>query len=147
MSFQTQYATTTRQSQQALVKAFDTYNDTVEKAVAAAESAFVAVSPTDAVDQMFDFWEQTLEVQRDLTKQFASMSVTLTEKVRTQAESVGTAVQEYAESAQAAVREQTAKNYDELSKAQLQAEAVLRDLPKSGTAAALRDALVEDDNK
>jgi hypothetical protein len=147
LSFQEQYATTTRQSQQAWVKAFETYNDTVEKAVAAAEGALVAISPTDAVDQMFDFWEQTLGVQRDLTKQFASMGVTLSEKVRTQAESAGTALHEYAESAQAAIREQTAKNYDELSKAQLQAEAVLRDLPKSGTAAELRDVLVADDKK
>jgi hypothetical protein len=146
MSFQTQYAAT-RQSQKAWARAFDTYNDSVEKAVAAAEVAFVAVSPTDAVDQMFDFWEQTLEVQRDLSKQFATMGVTLSEKVRTHAESVGTAVQEYSESAQEAIREQTAKSYEDLTKAQLQAEAVLRDLPKSGTAQALRDLLVADDNK
>jgi len=147
MTLQEQYATTVRQSQKSWASAVDTYNETVEKAVAAAEGAVTAINPTDAVDQLFDFWEQTLEVQRDLSKQFATMSLTFSEKVRTQAESVGSAVRELAESAQDAVREQTAKNYDELTKAQLQAEAVLRDLPKSGTAEALRDLLVADDKK
>ena len=74
--------------------------------------------------------------------------------VRQNADSFGEALREQADavtatlqSAAASVREQAAKTYDDLNKAELQDELAARDLPKTGTVEELRERLVADDLK
>ena len=74
--------------------------------------------------------------------------------VRQNADSFGEALREQADSVTAtfqsaadAVREQAAKTYDDLTKAELQDELAARDLPKTGNVEELRERLVADDLK
>ena len=109
--------------------------------------------------------EQSLEAQRTVAKQLVGATISAGEKVREQVESVsaverqnadaiGKALREQAdavtatfESAAATVREQAAKTYDDLTKAELQEELGARNLPKTGTVDELRERLVADDLK
>lgn len=158
-TLQDQYISAVRQSQDTWVGIVDTFTDNLQKSFASTGATpFEVVDPTAAIDQVFDFWGKTLEVQRDVSKQFASLTVAVAEKARSQAESVGTAVREQAESAvravreqaesaQEIVREQAAEKYAELTKAELQDELARRDLPKTGNVDELRERLIADDQK
>ena len=115
---------------------------------------FGYVDPNETIDQVFDFWEKSLEVQRDIAKQLVGASISAGEKVREQAESVGAAMRQQADtvtatlqSAADAVRVRAGKSYDDLTKAELQDELGARDLPKTGNVDELRERLVADDLK
>ena len=104
-------------------------------------------------------------MQRDIVKQLVGATISAGEKVREQAESVSAAVRQQADSvgealrhqadsvtasmqsAADAVREQAAKSYDDLTKAELQEELGRRDLPKTGNVDELRERLVANDLK
>jgi ElaB/YqjD/DUF883 family membrane-anchored ribosome-binding protein len=148
MSVQEQYTNTLRQTQEAWVDALETYTSNVQKAFGQPVNPFVFVDPTEAIDQIFDFWEKTLEVERELTKTFARATVTVGQAVRDQAESVNEAVREQVESVTEAVREQAesvteaareqaqeaqkaaekaiSEKYDDLTKVELQDELARR---------------------
>ncbi len=174
MTIQDQYTSTVRQATDTWADVTQSFSDLLQKAVGQSASRFDIVDPNDAIDQVFDFWEKTLEVQRGVAKQFIGATLAAGEKVRTQAESVGTAVREQVESAQVAAREQSelvkrtmreqaesaqeaareqaakkrelaAKKYDELTKPELQDELASRDLPKTGNVDELRERLLADD--
>lgn len=105
MAIQNQYVSTIREAQQNWADVVETFTDSLQK-FAPTASPFSTVDPNAAIDQLFDFWEKTLEVQRDVAKQFAGATISIGEKVRDQAETVGTVVRDQVESAQRTVREQ-----------------------------------------
>jgi hypothetical protein len=170
MTIQDQYIESFRQTQETwadLVKSFT--NETPWTFGQPSPLFSTYLDPNEAIDQVFDFWGKSLEAQRTIAKQLVGASISAGEKVRDQVESVsavarqnadafGEALREQAESVNStlqsaadAVREQTeeqvAKNYDDLTKAELQDELGARDLPKTGNVDELRARLVADDLK
>jgi hypothetical protein len=154
MSIQDQYASTARQTQEAWTGIVESLTDTTK--AFRITPPILNVDPSDAIDQVFDFWAKTLEAEREVFKQIAEASLAMTEQFRSQAERVGSAVRDQAETAQHAIREQAeateqdertqaASRYDELSKDELQDELANRELPKTGNVAELRRRLVADD--
>jgi hypothetical protein len=168
MSLQEQYTDTLRQSQEAWSGAIETWTNGVQKALGAAplppfgslfgSTPFTLTDPTATVDQLFDFAEKVLEVQREFVKNLTSATVSVGQAVRHQAESAGQAVRNQAESTGQLIREHNnsvakaatekiADKYGDLSKTELQEELARRDLPKTGTVEELRTRLIEDDQK
>ncbi len=169
MTMQEQYTDGIRQTQQVWSGMVDSFTGNVQKVLGQTARPFGSVDPSAAIDQLFDFWEKTLEAQREVAKQIVGVTVTAGDRVRTQAETVGTAVRQESETAKQAVRdeaeaaeraarqqakaeersarEKAAKKYDELTKAELQEKLVSRDLPKTGNVDKLRERLVADDQK
>jgi hypothetical protein len=154
MTIQDQYLETFRQTQETWADVMRSFTNDMQRTFGQPSKLFGYVDPNEAIDQVFDFWEKSLEVQRDWAKQFVGASIYAGEKVREQAESVGTALREQADNVSAtlqsaadAARAQAAKSYDSLTKAELQEELGARDLPKTGTVDELRERLVADDKK
>ena len=154
MTIQDQYIETFRQTQETWAETVKSFTDDFQRTFAQPTKTFGYVDPNETIDQMFDFWEKSLEVQRDIAKQFLSATITAGEKVREQAETVSAALRHQAEtvtatlqSAADAIRVQAAKSYDHLTKAELQDELGARDLPKTGNVDELRERLVADDLK
>jgi hypothetical protein len=157
MSVQDQYTNTVRQTQEAWTGIVESLTDNT-KVFGGFTPPVQTVDPSDAIDQIFDFWAKTLEAEREVFKQIVDASVAVTEQFRSQAEKVGEAVREQAETAQRAIREQAESfqrnerkqavaKYDELTKGELQDELASRDLPKTGNVDELRARLVADDLK
>jgi hypothetical protein len=165
MTIQDQYIETFRQTQETWADLVKSFTNDAQRTFGPPSSLFTLVDPNETIDQVFDFWEKSLEAQRKVAKQLVGVSISAGEKVREQAESVSALVRQNADSfgealreqadavtatlqsAAAAVREQAAKNYDDLNKAELQDELAARDLPKTGTAEELRERLVAADLK
>ena len=164
MSLQDQFTNTVRQTQDAWTGIVESLTDNVQT-LTSSVSHVPTADPVAAIDQVFDFWFKTLEVQRDVLKQLAGASVAAGEQVRSQMERVGSAVREQGETAKTAAHEQTEAvrrvqrgheraereqafaKYENLVKAELQDELANRDLPKTGTVDELRERLVADDLK
>jgi hypothetical protein len=155
MTIQDQYTDTVRQAQQSWSGVVQSAADNVQKAFAQ-PTPFTTIDPSEAIDQVFDFWEKTLEVQRDFAKQLAGASIAVGERVRAQAETVREGVREQAESTKRVVREQAessreaaheqaAQKYEQMTKAELQEELASRDLSKTGNVDELRERLIADD--
>ena len=153
MSILDQSANTVRQTQTTWTGIVESLTDTTK--AFRFNAPVQTVDPSDAIDQIFDFWAKTLEAEREVFKQIADASVAVTEQFRSQAEKVGSAVREQADTAQHAVREQAdslqrkerdqvISKYEDLTKPELQDELASRDLPKAGSAAELRNRLVAD---
>jgi len=165
VTIQDQYIETFRQTQETWADLVKSFTDDAQRTFGQPSPLFTLIDPDKTIDQVFDFWEKSLEAQRKVAKQLVGATISASEKVREQvesvsavarenAESVGQALREQAdavtatlESAAAAVREQAAKTYHDLNKAELQQELGARDLPKTGTVEELRERLVADDLK
>jgi len=154
MTIQDQYIETFRQTQETWAETVKSFTNDVQRTFAQPTKFFSYVDPNETIDQVFDFWEKSLEVQRDLAKQLVGASISAGEKVREQAESVGAAMRQQADtftatlqSAADAVRVRAGKSYDDLTKAELQDELGARNLPKTGNVDELRERLVADDLK
>jgi hypothetical protein len=176
MTIQDQYTSTIRQAQETWTDVVESFTHDLQKAFELPTKPFGLVDPSAAIDQVFDFWGRTLEVQRDFAKKFVGATLQVGETVRAQAESVGGAVREQAEAVKevareqaeaaeevareqaeaaeeaareqaAKKREQAAKKYENLTKVELQEELGRRDLPKTGTVDELRQLLIDDDQK
>jgi len=165
MTIQDQYIETFRQTQETWADAVKSFTNDAQRAFEQPSPVFSYVDPNKTIDQVFDFWEKSLEAQRTVAKQLVGASISAGEKVREQvelvsalvrqnADSVGQALREQADSVTAtfqsaadAVRDQAAKSYDDLTKAELQDELGARNLPKTGNVDELRERLVADDLK
>ena len=165
MTIQDQYIETFRQTQETWADLVKSFTNDAQRTFGPPSSLFTLVDPNETIDQVFDFWEKSLEAQRKVAKQLVGASISAGEKVREQVESVSALVRQNADSfgealreqtdavtaalqsAAAAVREQAAKSYDHLNKAELQDELAARDLPKTGTVEELRERLVAADLK
>ena len=165
MTIQDQYIETFRQTQETWADLAKSFTNDAQRTFGPPSSLFTLVDPNETIDQVFDFWEKSLEAQRKVAKQLVGVTISAGEKVREQIESVGAVVRQNADSvgqalreqadsvtatlqsAAAAVREQAAKTYHDLTKAELQEELGARNLPKTGTVEELRERLVADDLK
>ncbi len=162
MTIQGTYTSTVRQAQDTWSGMLESIIDNQQKAFGRPVNPFARMDAGAAIDQMFDFWNKTLEVQRDAVKTLAGVTASVGETVRVQAQaqaqSVGEMVREQTETATRVAREQldlvtqaaqeqAAKGYEALTKAELQDELDRRNLPKTGNVDELRARLVEDDHK
>ena len=165
MTIQEQYLDTFRQTQETWADLVKSFTNDAQRTFEQPTALFSLVDPNKTIDQVFDFWEKSLEAHRTVAKQLVGATISAGEKVQEQVESlsalarqnvdsVAQALREQAdsvaatfESAAATVRDQAAKSYDDLTKAELQEELGARDLPKTGTVEELRERLVADDLK
>ncbi len=81
---QDQYRELVQQSQQAIQSAVDTWTKTVQDTVTALPSNPTQVDPGQVVDQVFDFAERMLEMQRDFTKNLLQNSASIAQSVARQ---------------------------------------------------------------
>jgi hypothetical protein len=88
MTIQDQYTETLRQTQQTWTGAVQSLTDNVTKAFEPLTNALPTVDPNAAIDQVFDFWGKTLEVQREVAKQFVGITVSTGDKFKSQLESL-----------------------------------------------------------
>jgi acetyl-CoA carboxylase carboxyltransferase component len=86
----TQYTDLVQQSQEAVLKAVDTWTKTVRQAFEGQPDTSNHVDPNQVVDQVFDFTEKVLEVQRDFAKQLITSSATAAESVAARIEQATT---------------------------------------------------------
>lgn len=158
MTIQDHYTSLVRQAQESWLGIADSLSAKAPKTFEQSVTPLGFGAADAAIDQVFDFWEQTLEMQRDAVKRLAGDIVSFSDTVRAQAQSVGETVREQTESARQAFREpaetapqagreQAGESHEELTKAELQDELDRRDLPRTGSVAELRTRLVEDDRK
>ena len=162
MTIQDQYIETFRQTQETWADAVKSFTNDAQRAFEQPSPVFSYVDPNKTIDQVFDFWEKSLEAQRTLAKQLVGASISAGEKVREQVESVSALVRQNADSVGQALREQadsvtaafksaaaaaSEQTYQNLNKAELQEELGARNLPKNGTVDELRERLVADDLK
>jgi len=158
MTIHDQYLDSFRQTQENWAGVVEYFTKDLQRTFEQPFNPFAVVDPNETIDQIFDFWGKSLEVQRDVVKQLVGTSLAATEKVREQVESAGAAAREQADSVNDALRkqatatteafrEQTAKTYDALTKDELQDELAARNLPKTGNVDELRERLVADDLK
>ncbi len=82
---QEQYLEVIRQSQQAVLDAVDSWSKTVQETTGSLPSAPAAVDPRQVVDQVFDFAEKMLDMQRDFTRSLLASSATMSENLSKQA--------------------------------------------------------------
>jgi len=107
MSNQPDYTSSIRQAQESWSGAAQSLAENLQKAFTPpSATAFPTVDPNQAIDQIFDFWEKTLQAQRDFAKQLAGVSVSVSERVREQAENAGQSVRDQAESTTQVIRDQ-----------------------------------------
>jgi len=85
----TQYNDLVQQSQEAVLQAVDTWTKTVRDAYAQLPNTPGQVDPNQVVDQVFDFTEKVLEVQRDFAKQLITTSAATAESVASNLEAPG----------------------------------------------------------
>jgi hypothetical protein len=81
---QDQYRDLVQQSQQAIQSAVDTWTKTVQDTVTSLPSNPTQVDPGQVVDQVFDFAERMLEMQRDFTKNLLQNSAAIAQSVSRQ---------------------------------------------------------------
>jgi gas vesicle protein len=165
MTIQDQYIETFRQTQETWADVVKSFTVDTPWTFGQPSPLFSYIDPNKTIDQVFDFWEKSLEAQRTVAKQLVGATISAGDTFREQVESVsavvrqnvdsvGEALREQADSvtstlqsAASAVRDEAAKTYDDLTKAELQEELGARGLPKSGNVDELRERLVADDLK
>ncbi|MDP9394073.1 MAG: hypothetical protein M3Q27_07375 [Actinomycetota bacterium] len=81
---QDQYRDLVQQSQQAMQSAVETWTRTVQDTVTSLPTNPTQVDPGQVVDQVFDFAERMLEMQRDFTKNLLQSSAALSQSVTRQ---------------------------------------------------------------
>jgi hypothetical protein len=91
MSAPDQYAENLRQTQEAWVKAVESWTSNVQKAFGqpATDNPFGAVDPDAFIDEYFDAAQKTLQAQREVAKNMAKATQSMGETLRKQAESLG----------------------------------------------------------
>jgi hypothetical protein len=100
---QDKYADAMRTSQAAVVAAFESWTKSAQRAIGAVPGVGGPVEPQQVIDQVFDFAEKMLAVQREFAKSLASTAASAGESARQQTESVVNAVRQHAEATTAVV--------------------------------------------
>jgi hypothetical protein len=104
-SVQDAYTQTLRSGQDAVVQAFEKWTDTAKSAWANTPGAVrPQADPQQVIDQVFDFAEKMLAVQREFAKSLAATSAAAAESARQQSESVVGAVRQNAAATTEAVQ-------------------------------------------
>ncbi len=91
---QEQYTQLAQQSQEAFQNAVQTWTKTVQDTMAGAPATPAQVDPQQVVDQVFDFAERMLAMQRDFTRNLIQTSTSLTQDLARQAGQAGQAAQQ-----------------------------------------------------
>lgn len=100
---QEQYVEALRTSQEAVVQAMESWTKSAQSAFGqAGGSPAAGLEPNQVIDQVFDFAERMLEVQREFSKTLAASAASAAEAARNTAETTGEAVRAQAEAATAA---------------------------------------------
>ena len=94
MSTQTQYFEIFRQTQETWADVVKSFTNDVQRSFGQSSSLFGHVDPNETIDQVFDFWEKNLELQRMLAKQLVGATISAGAKVGEQAKTVGEAVRQ-----------------------------------------------------
>jgi 3-oxoacyl-[acyl-carrier-protein] synthase III len=81
---QDQYREMVQQSQEAFQNAVETWTKTVQDTMSSAGVPASQVDPQQVVDQVFEFAEQMLAMQRDFTRNLIQSSVALQQSVARQ---------------------------------------------------------------
>lgn len=81
-----QYREYIEQNQQAFHSAVDTWTKTVEQTVGSIQTDPTQVDPQQVLDQVYDFADKMLQMQRDFTKNLLSNTLALSNKVTGQTE-------------------------------------------------------------
>ena len=79
-SAQEQYAEALRANQAAVVQAFESWTQSAQSAFGAPTSGPPTIGPEQVIDQVFDFAEQMLAVQRAFAKTLAKQAAQAAEK-------------------------------------------------------------------
>lgn len=102
---------TLRAGQDAAVKAFEEWTQTAKDAWAStSETQTTDADPQKVIDQIFDFSERMLAVQREFTKSVAASAASAMDSARQQSESVAGAVRQQAEATTTAANGATKTN-------------------------------------
>jgi hypothetical protein len=105
---QEQYAEAMRTSQEAVLGAVESWTKSFQSAFGQTpEVPSPSVDPNQVIDQVFDFAEKMLEVQREFAKNLAQAATSASATWREQAESVGESARRSAESIGATTRRST----------------------------------------
>ena len=87
MTIQDQYLDSFRQTQETWAGVVEYFTKDLQRTFEQPFNPFAVIDPNETIDQIFDFWGKSLEVQRDVVKQLVSTTLAATEKVREQVES------------------------------------------------------------
>src|SRR5687768_17369290 len=98
MTIQDQYIETFRQTQETWADLVKSFTSDAQRTFGQPSPVFTFVDRNETIDQVFDFWEKSLEAQRKVAKQLVGVSISAGEKVREQVESVSALVRENADS-------------------------------------------------
>ena len=92
---QDQYLQVMQQGQDAILNAVSSWSKTVQDTAEALPTAPPQVNPAEVLDQVFDFAEKMLEMQRDFTKNLIARSAGLSEALAsTTAQAAGDSAQQ-----------------------------------------------------
>jgi hypothetical protein len=96
MSLQEQYGENLRQTQEAWVKAAEAWTSSIQNAFSqtSADNPLESVDPNTFIDQYFDVAQRTLDAQREVARNMAKASQSLSQGLRRQAESANQSKQE-----------------------------------------------------
>ena len=91
MSIQDQYGTNLRETQDAWVKAVESWTNNVQSVFqqGPGANALGAIDPATFVDQYFDLAQKVLDAQREVAKNMAKASQSMGEGLQKQAASAG----------------------------------------------------------
>jgi hypothetical protein len=107
-TIQEQYTSALRRTQDSWAELVGSLFDDVQRGLKYPVSPFTAVDPSAAIDEVFDFQEKLLGLQRDIAKRVAGVGVSIAESAQAQAKTVGDAVREQADVVTKGVRQQAA---------------------------------------
>jgi acetyl-CoA carboxylase carboxyltransferase component len=83
-TLQEQYTELVQQSQEAVLAAVDSWTRTVQDTYQKFPAFPAKVNPNQVIDQVFDFAEKLLELQRDFAKNLVTASASVAETVAAQ---------------------------------------------------------------
>ena len=82
------------------------FTNDVQRTFAQPTKFFSYVDPNETIDQVFDFWEKSLEAQRTVAKQLVGATISAGEKLQEQVESLSALARQNVDSVAQALREQ-----------------------------------------
>jgi hypothetical protein len=107
-TIQEQYTSVLRRTQDGWAELTESLLDDVQRSLQYPLKPFGVVDPSTAIDEVFDFQEKLLGLQRDIAKRVAGVGVSIAESAQAQAKTVGEAVREQADVVKKGVRQQAA---------------------------------------
>jgi hypothetical protein len=105
-TIQEQYTSVLRRTQDSWAELVESVLDDVQRNLQYPVNPFAVVDPNAAIDEVFDFQEKLLGLQRDVAKRVAGVGVSIAESAQAQAKTVGDAVREQTDVMKKSARQQ-----------------------------------------